>query len=72
MQQGLLPQGRQYVHLSQDTETAYCVGRRRDEKPCIMEINARKAWEDGLKFYYGNEKVWLADKIPSQYITRNS
>lgn len=67
-EKGLLPKGRQYVHLSQDTETAFIVGARHDVKPCILEINARKAWENGIKFYYGNEKVWLADEIPSRYI----
>ena len=32
---GLLPQSRQYVHLSQDIETAENVGKRHDDKPCI-------------------------------------
>ncbi|MCR4801462.1 MAG: RNA 2'-phosphotransferase [Lachnospiraceae bacterium] len=29
---GLLPKGRQYVHLSQDVETAYSVGLRHDSR----------------------------------------
>lgn len=65
---GLLPQSRQYVHLSQDIETAEKVGRRHDNKPCILIIDAKKAWNEGIKFYLGNEKVWLADTIPSKYI----
>lgn len=65
---GLLPKGRQYVHLSQDMETARNVGMRHDRTPCILKINAKQAWEDGIKFYYGNEKVWLADKVPGRYI----
>ena len=67
---GLLPQSRQYVHLSQDIETAENVGRRHDDKPCILYIDAKVAWDDGIKFYYGNEKVWLADIIPSRYIRK--
>ena len=67
-QKGLLPQSRQYVHMSQDVETAEAVGRRHDAKPCILVIDAKRAWEDGIKFYIGNEKVWLADAIPSKYI----
>lgn len=67
-EQGLVPKGRQYVHLSQDIETAQSVGLRHDKKPCILEINVKKAWEDGVTFYYGNEKVWLADVVPFQYI----
>ena len=27
-----------------------------------------RAYEDGVVFYHGNEKVWLADKIPACYI----
>lgn len=65
---GLSPQSRQYVHLSQDIETARNVGQRHDDKPCILVIDALKAWNDGIAFYYGNEKVWLADSVPSVYI----
>ena len=60
---------RQYVHLSQDVETAHNVGRRHDKHPCVLKINATQAYQDGINFYYGNEKVWLADEIPSKYIT---
>ena len=65
---GLLPLSRQYIHLSQDIETAEKVGKRHDNKPCILIIDAKKAWDDGIKFYLGNERVWLADKIPIGYI----
>lgn len=68
---GLLPQGRQYVHLSQDIETAENVGKRHDNKPCILIIDAKTAWNDGIKFYFGNEKVWLADAIPGRYIRKS-
>ena len=69
-EKGLLPKGRQYVHLSQDVETAYSVGMRHDMKPCILKIDAKQAWKEGIVFYYGNEKVWLADEIPSKYIMK--
>lgn len=65
---GLLPKGRQYVHLSNDIETALQVGKRRDVKPVILEIDAKKACNEGVKFYLGNDKVWLTDNIPSKYI----
>ena len=68
MENGLLPQQRQYVHLSQDLETAEIVGKRHDGKPCILVIDAKRAWEDGVKFYLGNEKVWLADVVLGKYI----
>lgn len=65
---GLLAKGRQYVHLSNDIETALQVGKRRDVEPVILEIDAEKAWNEGVKFYLGNDKVWLTDNIPSKYI----
>lgn len=68
MESGLLPRSRQYVHLSQDVETAENVGKRHDGKPCILIIDAKRAWNEGIKFYLGNEKVWLSDAIPSRYI----
>lgn len=69
-EKGLSPQSRQYVHLSQDIETAEKVGMRHDNRPCILIIDAKNAWNDGIKFYFGNEKVWLADAIPSRYIRK--
>ena len=69
-EKGLLPRSRQYVHLSQDIETAENVGKRHDDKPIVLVIDAKRAWDDGIKFYIGNEKVWLADAIPSKYIRR--
>lgn len=68
LQEGLKPNQRQYVHLSQDIVTAMLVGKRRDSDPIIFEIDAKLAHENGVKFYLGNEKVWLADVIPPQYL----
>lgn len=68
LREGLKPNQRQYVHLSQDVETAMQVGKRRDSDPIIFEIDAKLAHENGVKFYLGNEKVWLADVIPPQYL----
>ncbi|AYE35830.1 RNA 2'-phosphotransferase [Clostridium septicum] len=38
---GLLPKGRQYVHLSNDIKTALQVGKRHDNKPIILEISKK-------------------------------
>jgi putative RNA 2'-phosphotransferase len=66
---GLVSKRRQYVHLSEDTNTAETVGKRRDEKPIVLKINAKQAWDDGVLFYWGNDNIWLADYIPAKYIT---
>ena len=68
LQEGLLPQARQYVHLSSDVPTALNVGSRKDENPVLLKINASCANQEGHKFYEGNKTVWLADKIPPKYI----
>jgi putative RNA 2'-phosphotransferase len=65
---GLLPMGRQYVHLSVDEATALEVGRRKARKPTLLRVLARKAHADGIHFYEGNEKVWLADAVPPEFI----
>ena len=57
-EKGLLPQNRQYVHLSVDTETVLQVGNRRDSQPTLLIVQALEAWTQGVKFYRGNNKVW--------------
>ena len=69
LEQGLIPKDRQYVHLSQDRETANNVGARRDTDPIILQINACAAWRDGVLFYPGYENIWLSDDIPATYIS---
>jgi len=66
---GLRAMNRQYVHLSADRETAWQVALRRTRKPVILEVSALQAHQLGIKFYLGNDMVWLADYIPSEYIT---
>lgn len=65
---GLLPMSRQYVHLSVDEATAAEVGRRKAQRPVILQVLATNAYASGVRFYAGNEKVWLADSVPPQFI----
>jgi putative RNA 2'-phosphotransferase len=60
--------GRQYVHLSADRETATIVGKRKKREPVILLIRSREAYGNGVAFYRGNSKVWLADKVVPEYI----
>lgn len=64
---GLLPMQRQFVHLSTDIPTAYQVGSRHDSHPVILAIDTKAALNAGVKFYVGNEQVWLADEIPARF-----
>lgn len=66
--QGLKTMRRQYVHLSEDQETARQVALRRTSRPVVLEVRAGEAHQQGTAFYLGNEKVWLADPIPPAFI----
>lgn len=70
LEDGLRPMNRQYVHLSADVETAGEVGRRKSPKPVVLVVDAAAAHENGVRFYHGNQMVWLADSIPPGYIRR--
>ena len=67
MQEGLKPMSRQYVHLSPDAETAYRVGIRHG-KPVILQVDALRMVQDGMKIYRAENGVWLTDAVPPQYL----
>jgi len=66
---GLLPMGRQFVHLGMDRESALRVGRRKAANPVIILVRAAEAAADSVQFYEGNETIILADSIPPQYLS---
>lgn len=66
---GLKKQNRQHVHLSATIETARAVGSRHG-KPIILVINAKEMLVTGFKFYLSENKVWLTDTVPVEYITQ--
>lgn len=66
---GLQKQNRQHVHLSATIETARAVGSRHG-KPIILVINAKEMLVTGFKFYLSENKVWLTDTVPVEYITQ--
>ena len=65
---GLLPGSRQYVHLSQDEQTAFAVGRRHG-RPVVLKIKALLMHEQGLKFFRAENGVWLTNAVPVLHIT---
>ena len=68
--EGLRPMGRQYVHLSTDPAGARAVGRRKSPTPVVFRIDARSAARAGVSFYSGGENVWLADRVPADFLHR--
>lgn len=61
---GLRPGSRQYVHLSQDEQTALNVGRRHG-KPIAIKIEALLMYKQGFKFYQAENGVWLIGHVPA-------
>jgi putative RNA 2'-phosphotransferase len=66
--EGLHPMGRQYVHLSPDTETAFRVGARHDEQPVILTVRAAAAHAAGIVFHQVDEAVYLAKHVPAEFV----
>jgi len=64
---GIKKMNRQYVHLSQDINTANMVGKRHGE-PIIFKINAIQMYNDGIKFYISENNVILTEYIDKKYI----
>lgn len=64
---GLLPMGREYVHLSAETSFAALAGRRKG-KLIMLRIDSAAAANEGIVFYDAGSGVWLAERIPPNLI----
>lgn len=67
LKEGLLPQTRQYVHLSFDIKTAKKVGKRHGRVQ-ILQIETESMLKDGFEFYQAENGVWLTKIVPSHYL----
>lgn len=65
---GLLPRGRQHVHLSADVNVAHEVGRRHGQ-PVVLVVPAGQMWAKGHVFYQSKNGVWLTDAVPPDDLT---
>ncbi|MBR3109409.1 MAG: RNA 2'-phosphotransferase [Clostridia bacterium] len=68
-EQGLKPMERQYVHLTDQYETAVAVGKRHG-KPLVYEVDAEAMQAAGRLFYRSENGVWLTDAVPPEYLKR--
>jgi putative RNA 2'-phosphotransferase len=67
---GLDKMNRLHVHLTDNKETAYNVGKRysKYKNPIILEIDSAAMNTDGFTFYKSENNVWLTDNVPLKYI----
>lgn len=64
---GLCKQQRHHVHLSQSATVAQAVGQRHG-KPCVLRIDANTMFSQGFDFYLTDNRVWLTETVPVQFI----
>lgn len=69
---GLKPSDRKMVHLSGTFPSAMEAGRVRVDDPVILEVNAEKAREDGLKIAKAAKTVYTTKEVPPEYLRRLS
>lgn len=68
--EGLKPMSRLKVHLSADVATARKVGERRKGTVVILRIASGRMAAEGHRFWLSRNQVWLAERVPPQYIER--
>lgn len=68
---GLLPQKRNYVHLSRDVATAVEVAERREGTTVLLQIDAGKMINDGHEVFSSGSSV-LTRSVPWEYVVNVS
>lgn len=68
LKQGLIPQTRKYVHLSDTKAIAERVARRHGKQFTILTILCEKATAAHIEFYHPEPQIWLAKTIPPEFI----
>ena len=65
--QGLLKGNRHQVHLSKEVDTATKVGSRHG-KVVVLKVRALEMHKAGFEFFVSENKVWLIDQVPVEYL----
>jgi putative RNA 2'-phosphotransferase len=63
---GLTKQSRQFVHLTDNRETAVKTGKRHG-KPVVLKIDTEKMIEDNFKFFVSANGVYQVESVPFEY-----
>ena len=70
LETGLKPSDRKMVHLSKTYQDAMNAGKVRVEDPVILEVNAKRAVDEGVVIQRAGRTVFLVQDISSQYLKR--
>lgn len=67
---GLKPQSRHHVHLTNDMETALQVGSRKGKDITILKIDSARMRADGVKIWISDNGVYLTNEVDPKYISK--
>ena len=70
-EEGLRPVDRSYLHLSMTREIAEARSHEPGE-PCVVEIEAKRAFEEGGIEFYARGEVILSREIPAEFVAEVS
>ena len=70
LETGLKPSDRKMVHLSKTYQDALNAGKVRVEDPVILEVDAKRAVDEGVVIQRAGKTVFLVQDISSQYLKR--
>jgi len=68
---GLKPSDRKKVHLSKTAGDARAAGKVRTPEPVILEIDTRRAQEQGIVIMQAGKTVYLTDQVPAEVLRRS-
>ena len=63
----MVTKSRLYVHLSDDKETAFDVGKRHGD-PVVYRVHSGEMYRRGYEFRRSKNGVWLTDNVPVEFI----
>jgi putative RNA 2'-phosphotransferase len=70
LETGIKPVERKKVHLSKTKELALEAGKSRVERPIILEVDTKKACEDGIIIKRAGKTVYITNEISGKYLKR--
>ncbi len=71
-QEGLKPMGRNLVHLTTSLKDAEIVGRRHKGELIILEVDVKKAVQEGIQIWQAGKTIFVSAFIPNAFIKINS
>ena len=66
--EGLVPKGRQFVHLSADRAWARGIAYRKSTQPALLQVRADDAHAAGVVFHTAGGHVWMAGPVEARFI----